>query len=261
MSHRLAGSYLITLLHSSGMDTRPETNAGFIPIGPAPIALPTCPIWIGWSLIAGLAVAIPCGLLLAYLAALPFMLGLFFFLVLGLITGATMFRFASRAALPSVPALWVIGSTVATSMMVVSLWAEFRALPGSVQKVVRKSYYESFTDQRHLELSTKVGEHVSSYLATHYPPGGLVGYMRWAIHDGQLQCPRFVRPAGAPRELSYKPANVEYRLPYKRWPWLFRVCVCVFLLHWTILSQLIALKAARTKAADQDSAADGPEGT
>jgi hypothetical protein len=220
------------------METSPASPVGQSSPTPGTASVPPTPTgWIGWALIAGAVVAVPIGWLLAYLAALPFMLGIFFFLVLGLITGATMFRFGSKAALPATWVLWFIGSTVAIILSLTSLWAEYQALPGGVKNVVRKTYYASFTQQDLADLQAQVRSHVDSYLADQYPPGGLVGYVKWAARNGTMTVPRF-----------QKPGDVQYRLLHKQGKWLFRVVLCALLVEWTIMSQMLALRNRKDQA-------------
>ncbi|MBI4580939.1 MAG: hypothetical protein HY718_14625 [Planctomycetes bacterium] len=202
--------------------------------------------WIGWSFIAGCALAIPSGWLLAYLAALPFLLGLFFFLLLGLIAGATMFRFGAQAAAPSRGAAWLMGTTVALVMLLTTLTAEYRAFPRSVERVVRKSFYESLTPARRTELTRGVEKFAASHLAENHPPGGFVGYLRWAATSGRVTAPRIL-----------KTSTVEYRLPQRGTLWLIRVALSLALVEWTIMSQVLGLCAAAKSAAHQP-ATEGP---
>jgi len=188
--------------------------------------------WIGWSVVSGLVAGVPAGWLLAYLAALPFLLGLFFFVLLGLVVGAIMYRFGSKAPEPSRALLWSIGTSVALAMLLSSLWAEYRALPTSVSRRVRDSYYESFTPQRRSELERGVRSFVESELSRKYPPGGLLGYVRWAASNGELSCPRILRPA-----------TVEYRLLQRRTLWVLRVGLGLVMLEWTIMAQLLGLRS------------------
>jgi hypothetical protein len=206
--------------------------------------------WIGWSLIAGIILAVPLGYLLAFLAALPFMLGLFFFLLLGLIVAATMFRFGIKAPPPSRPVAWAMGTIVTVVLMGTMMWAEYQALPRSLNGKVRKSYFESFTPEKLAEMQQGVRSFLSDYMATNYPPGGLTGYLRWAATNGQMACPRILREG-----------TEEYRLPYRKGMWMFRNIVSLLLVEWTIMSQMLALRtegAARILVAEPHGP-DAPE--
>lgn len=200
---------------------------------------------VAWSLVAGLVVGVPSGWLLAFLAALPFMLGIFFFVLVGLIIGAVMFRFGSRTPrTPSRRTLWLIGSSVTATVLLVSLWTEYRTLPQSVEKRVRRSFAGSFTPQMRAELRDGVQRFITSELKAHYPPGGFPGYLRWAVSSGKFECPRIL-----------KASTVEYGLPQQRTTWIIRVGLSLLLLQWTIMSQLLGLREIRPS-----DAVDAPAG-
>ncbi len=203
--------------------------------------------WTGWSFVAGCVLAVPCGVLLAYLAALPFMLGLFFFLLLGLIIAATMFRVGSKLRPPGT--FGAVASAVGITVVVmgVSLWVEYKALPRSVERVVRHSYYESFTADRLTKLNEETDKFVVGALAQKSPPGGFVGYLRWAAIDGTFDCPRVFVDKTEP-----------YQLPYRRALWLIRLATSSLLDWWTVVSQTLAL---RVKAQPQTSATPQAEAT
>lgn len=227
------------------MDTDHRTQDGQTTDPTPPADEPPIPRtrWFGWSPLAGLLVAVPSGWLLAYLAALPFMLGLFFFLLLGLIVGAVMYRIGTKSPVPSASVLWLAGSAVAVMMMLTSLWAEYHALPRSVEKRVRDSYFESFTPERRDALSRGVKDYVRAELENRYPPGGFVGYLRWAATSGRLECPRILRKSTA-----------EYRLSHRRALWLIRVGLAALMVEWTILSQLFGLRSTPRRNDDQEPA-------
>ncbi|HQE27535.1 MAG TPA: hypothetical protein PL151_07235 [Phycisphaerae bacterium] len=197
--------------------------------------------WIGWALVAGLALTIPAGVLLGYLAALPFFLGLFFFMLVGLLIGAVMFRVAAKAPRPPVGAIWLLGSVVSGATLVVSLWAEYRALPAGVEKLVRGSIAESFAGREDERVRLKHGVHefVATELARAYPPGGFLGYLRWAATDGKLKCPRILRTS-----------TVEYRLAQRQVLWAVRVALSMLLMEAMIVSQLLALRGRKADTAD-----------
>jgi hypothetical protein len=207
--------------------------------------------WIGWSLLIGLLVAIPSGWLLAYLAALPFFLGMFFFLLLGLMIGAVMFRVGSKAPEPSARTLWMAGTAVTAAALLISLWAEYQALPRSVEKRIRESYAGSFTPEMWAELRTGVRDFIPTELQNRYPPGGFLGYLRWAATSGKLDCPRIS-----------KAAAVEYRMSQRGTVWAIRVALSLLMLEWTIMSQLLGLRPSRRQDAsgdvEQDAAAQTP---
>lgn len=198
---------------------------------PTILATPAPARWSGWILAAGLAVAVPSGWLLAYLAALPFLFGLFFFVLLGLIVGAVMFRAGSKAPPPTRRTLWLFGTSVVTVMILTSLWTEYQALPRSVEKRVRGSIPESLTAARRTELRDGVRQDVAAELAAAYPPGGFPGYLLWAARNGTFTCPRMV-----------KTGTVEFRLSHRRAVWIGRVGVSILLAEWAVMAQLMGLR-------------------
>ena len=151
-----------------------------------------------------------------------------------------MFRLGSRAALPATWVLWLIGSSVAMILMSVSLWAEYRALPGDAANAVRKSYYESFSPRRLAELQSYVRGRVEAYLAAEYPPGGFVGYLRWAAASGTLTLPRF-----------QKTGSVTHRARHSQGKWLIRVALSALLVEWAIMSQVLALRDPKARSIDR----------
>ncbi len=188
--------------------------------------------WIGWSYLAGLAVALPSGWLLAYLAALPFLLGLFFFLLLGLIVGATMYRVGSKAPVPTTATLWLLGSSVAVILLLSSLYTEYRALPRSVEKKVRDSISDPLAPDERAQLRQGVREFVAMHIDTNYAPGGFLGYLRWAATNGKFTCPRILRES-----------TVELRLSHRRILWMVRVGLSLLMVEWTIMSQMLGFRA------------------
>lgn len=215
---------------------KPETGA---PRSPHPARQ----AWIGWSLLAGLALALPSGWLLAYLAALPFLLGLFFFLLLGLMVGAMIYRVGSTARVASRATLWLLGSSAAFVLVSSSLYTEYRALPRSVEKRVRDSIFEAPPADQRVKLSQGVRQFVATELDTKYPPGGWVGYLRWAATNGKFTCPRIL-----------KASTVEFRLSHRGTLWVVRVVLSLLLVEWAIMSQVLGLKV-RTP----EEAAEGPD--
>jgi hypothetical protein len=196
-----------------------------------PFLAPAWSTLIVFSFVAGVAVAAPSGWLLAYLAALPFLLGLFFFLLLGLIVGATIYRVGSKAPVPTTATLWVLGSSAACVLMLVSLYTEYRALPRSLEKKVRDSIFESLPDPQREELHRGVSQFVATELATNYSPGGFPGYLRWAATNGRFKCPRILRAS-----------TVEFRLSHQRTLWMVRVGLSLLMAEWTIMSQVLGLR-------------------
>ena len=249
-----------TLVCMKTPSTTTPTEASAAPTTTSPVA--ASPVtasptgWIGWSWLVGMIVGISFGWVLAYLAMLPFFLGLFFFMVLGLLTGAVMFRVGSRAALPTTPWLWLIGSSVAATMLLTCLWVEYRDLPSMkrscVGGTVRQSYHESFTQQELTNFEKLVRYEVASHLEHAYPPGGFIGYLQWTARDGSMKISRFPKARFHPNvspatDEPWLTTTIDYKLPQRQWTWLLRIVVSALLLEGSIMSQVLALRSAPPK--------------
>jgi len=199
------------------------------------------PSRIGWSLIGGCAVGLPIGWLMGYLALLPFFLGLFFFALLGLVVGAVMFRFGRPAAPAPRPALWLIGNAVAIVVCGAGLVGEYYGLvgyrvfghevEGDAYQAVRESFrYRSFTQDELARLRGETRRHTLAQLEADYPPGGFVGYLRWAASRGTMECPRI-----------FDDTTHTILLRHRRVTWLIRVALSLGLLSFSIMSQVLGL--------------------
>ncbi len=127
--------------------------------------------------------------LLARLVWLPMYFGLFFFLVAGLLVGAAAFRLA-RSARP-VARSWIATGVVlvAISASAVTVVWEYRNVAATVGSD------RKFPDARNAAVAagrppTEVAEQATtafvSRLRTDFPPGGPIGYVRWAIAAGEM---------------------------------------------------------------------------
>ncbi len=144
-----------------------------------------------WSALA-LAFGLLVGLdwLLARLLWLPFYFGTFFFIVAGLIVGAVSFRVA-RGARPLARGRIVRGVLLLAilSSLVTTCW-EYRFI------VAGAGVPPKFTDARNAALRAgrsptevlwQAAESFRDGLADRFPPGGVVGYVRWAIASGEMR--------------------------------------------------------------------------
>ncbi len=204
--------------------------------------------WIGWSLIAGCVLALPAGWFLAYLAALPGFLGLFFFLLLGLMVGAAMYRFGRPAAPVRRPVLWCIGTLAALTMWAASICGEYHVLPADADDSVRKSIRMTLSSGERQLLRERTHAHVAQFLREHYPPGGFAGYLRWIATNGRIECPRVVNETTH----VFQPLYVRSR-------WLIRMGLALLLLEWTVMSQVLGLAVDPEAAKTSDDRA-GAEG-
>jgi len=139
--------------------------------------------------------------LLARLLWLPFYFGIFFFLVAGLIVGAVSFRVA-RGARTLTRGRIVRGALVLASLstLVTVCW-EYRFIAATAGAPPK------FTDARNAALRAgrtprdvvhQAAESFRAALAEGYPPGGVIGYVRWAISSGKMK----IKVAGSTETVS-----------------------------------------------------------
>lgn len=200
--------------------------AGTSPPEPGPTGRETVRQPGRWPLamLAGVLLALPLGWLLAFGALLPFFLGLFFFLLFGLVLGAAMYR-VGRPARPLSRAPLLAGTAcVVLALLAVSLWVEARSLPHQVAIFAREKIRklpEGLTREQFLVDSAA---DVTRHLNERFPPGGVVGYVRWCILDSRLEPPVGDLP-------------VVFKSSQPRFWWLFRVVASIALLGFGIHSQ------------------------
>lgn len=128
--------------------------------------------------------------LLARLIWLPFLFGLFFFLVAGLIAGAVGFRLAKPARpVPSgrIKAAVVVLSLLAAALTVLFEYRHFRDIAiGDPPRFAdaRNAVVAAGGSLR--ELAARAANAFEKALADHWPPGGTAGYVLWSIRSGSL---------------------------------------------------------------------------
>lgn len=130
------------------------------------------------------------GFLLARLIWLPFYFGLFFFLVAGLLAGALSFRVA-RQARPISRARIVRGvawlAVLATAVTLCWEYAHVTATIGDQPKFpeARNAAVKAGRPAAHVEEIAS--EQFRESLRRSYPPGGPIGYVRWAVSSGEME--------------------------------------------------------------------------
>ncbi len=201
--------------------------------------------WAGATAL-GLGLAFPIGYLCSFLGLLIFYLGLFFFLLLGLLLGAAMYR-VGQAARP-VRRDVIIGSVslVSAVVMLVSLYFEYRNLCPHVAARVLGMTPALPEDKTPQDVRQQVRRFVERSLREDHPPGGLIGYVLWASGDGELTCPA-VRATGRP---------IAYKLSQSPLGWKLRVILSAVLLAGAVLSQVWPL---RRSAAPREPTAESVE--
>lgn len=195
---------------------------------------PTRPVSDAWplrGLVAGAILGIPLGILLAFVGAIPYQLGLFFYLVLGLLIGAVMFRACRSAAPIALNRLQPIGLAVAAIVWLSSLTTEYRTFPReAAEETIKQSLLADASEEEVAALRERAHAEPFEKLRQQYPPGGLLGYMRWAATSGRMELTRH----GA------EPYTYTLR-GQKRFSWVFRTVVSFILLAFAINSQFTGL--------------------
>jgi hypothetical protein len=191
-----------------------------------------------WGVLAGSLLALPLSWLLSYAAALPFFLGLFFFMLFGVIIGAGTYRVASRAA-PVAPSAVIVGTTFLIALtMGVSLVKEAHDFPDDVAHTATRRTRD-LGGRSAEQFRAAVASDVRIFLSERYGPGPIWGYIRWALKDGSL------RPGDIPT-LS-KPISVP--AAQTKWWWAARVVASLALLSFGIASQTFALRDSQRMSA------------
>ncbi len=202
----------------------------------ADLAIPRVPsparFWCGVG--AATALSLPFGWILSYAAALPFFVGAFFFALLGLMIGATAFRVA-KAGAPYNKFAVVTGTTVIVlTGCLTTLVKEGRDFPFDTARVVADRTLD-LGDRSVQEFQSTVADEVSGYLASHYPPGGTLGYVRWVLAGGEIR----------KGELTVTQQTI--RAPQKGWIWIVRVALSIGLFAFGVGSQTLLLAPKRPK--------------
>ncbi len=222
---------------------------------------------LAWALGAGCLVALPVGWLLATLVLLPFFLGLFFCMLLGLLVGAVIFRIAAPTMPIARPALWAAGLLVTALVCFVSLVGEYynvrgydlpvpgaggwsrHSVDGDATTCVRESFpHQSFGPEQVARLRSETRENFLKLLATHYPPGGLLGFARWSLSGQPLDCPRVFSPHT--ESLAPKQGGVK---------WVIRLVLAFVLTAGAILSQVLGLARIPRAPGTDDPAETEPQ--
>ncbi len=194
--------------------------------------------------IVGLVVACVLGLtLLSYALSLIAMLGLFFFMLFGLIIGASMYRAADKTKI--VPRSHAILATVMVSLVCWSLAVTKEAIDypqDFVDAAIENPRVRKPKGKSRQEVATELRAFIGEYMETEYPPGGIVGYFKMVGTGGAV-------------ELEYSaqltPVTIKPRVSPVVW-WI-RVLVSVVLLYVSIWSQVSLLtkpRKSRAKSSD-----------
>jgi len=199
---------------------------------------------------------------LGYLALLPFFLGVFFFLLLGLIPGAVLFRFGHPIRPLSSRRIWGAAVPVVLVTWLVAGYVESRALPGHVAVKVRNSISGGFPPgYSRAALERHVANWVGDYLRREYGSAGLLAYVRWAGSRGRIEIPQGnivlsdSRGAADPTTVTLQLSRpAVHQLQQPALLWCVRVIGSLLMLMLSMTLQLSPLR----KAEPPTTGADGP---
>lgn len=215
-----AGAARMTVTSATGQappersadDSRAENRATPVPFPPSGSHGVTWRLWLG--VLVGLVVATPLTWLLSFAAALPFMIGTFFFALFGLFVGATVFRVAAPGR-PHGPWQVLAGTTLVVFFMFGgSLALEGR---GFASDLAADAAWRTrdLGDRSIADFRATAEREIATHVATKYPPGGVLGYVRWVLDGGEI--PRGTLPS----------VGVALRAPQSQWTWAARVVMSV----------------------------------
>jgi len=173
-------------------------------------------------------VSLPLAWLLSYAALLPFYIGLFFFMLFGLMIGAVTFRIAAPGR-PYGRFAVLAGTTLIVGVCwTASIVKESWDFPADIAaKAVRRA--RDIGGRSADDYRAVVAQEVRAFLREHHPPGGVVGYARWMLLDGEM------KKGAIP---SYDQA---LRRSPARWGWAIRVVLSIVLLGFAVGSQTYSL--------------------
>jgi len=205
-----------------------------------------------WALVTGCVLAVPVGWVLATLILLPWLLGLFFYMLFGLLVGAFVYRVGSPAIPIRRPTALALGVAVTLVIWCVSLVGEYYnvrgyslyrygedglawyPVDGDAMRVVRDTFPKSsFMPEQVARMRAETRDAFLKELRTKYPPGGFIGFLRWSTRPDQ--------PLQIPRVLV---SSVEECKPKQHGTfWLVRLSLSLILLAGAVVSQTLGLAA------------------
>jgi len=212
------------------------------PISPSPSDIPASIAasprssvrwWL--AVLLGSVICLPFAWLLSYGAALPFFLGLFFFVLFGLMIGAAMHRVAAPGR-PYGRMPLVVGTSLVVGLgWGISIVKEAVDFPADIaDDAITQTL--NLGDRTPAEYRAAVSAGVRTFLKEHYAPGGPLGYVRWILTDGTLDKTEVPQLS---RALRRSPNG---------WLWVIRVVLSIALFGFGIGSQTLPLKLVRERS-------------
>jgi hypothetical protein len=187
------------------------------------------------GLLIGAVVGVGLMWLLARVIWLPAYFGVFFFLIAGMLVGAAAFR-TCRAARPVTRGRIAVGvGFITASCTAAGLSWEYRYRSMTIGEPPK--FGEARLDARaSASGGSDVGAQATAafraFLRREYPPGGAIGYVRWAAGSGFV---RLTLPSGFADETV---------LGQRRWAWVLRTLAAYGLFAAGVWYQLEALRSA-----------------
>ncbi|MGD2108410.1 MAG: hypothetical protein PVI86_03365 [Phycisphaerae bacterium] len=230
-------------------DAGPDTGAkGDHTASPSPVegTMPdsTTPGGSGrwWAaVVVGLIVATPLAWLLSLAGMLPALLGVFFFILFGVMIGAVVHRVAA----PGRPyRKWpvVFGTTLLVGVTwVFSLYIESRDFPRGVG-IKAGNQTRNIGDQTIEAFRADVARDVRRFFRERYPPGGTIGYVHWLLVSGELATEQV---AGLSRPIV---------VPQRGYWFGIRAVLSIGLLAYGVASQTFLLRRAQDERTAPDTA-------
>ncbi|MFH1418749.1 MAG: hypothetical protein ABII12_10765 [Planctomycetota bacterium] len=143
-----------------------------------------------FALLVVVLLLVPTSALLARLVWLPFYFGLLFFLVAGLLAGALSYRIARAARPISLQSLLgglLFVAMVSIAVMVTWEYHHVAATVGDLPKFPDARNKAVRAGRSAGEVRQSAAHAFKAALDVDYPPGGVIGYVRWAVGGGEME--------------------------------------------------------------------------
>ncbi len=184
--------------------------------------------------------------LLSLAVNLPFYIGLFFFALFGLMIGAAAFR-VGEANRPVRRGVYTGTAIIVIVTWGVAMWHESTRFPAQMADEAI-SAAKTIGERTAREYRDYIASQVVDFVDKSYPPGGTIGYMRWASTDAAI---RRADIDGLRRDID----NTQSKLG-----WTIRAALSFLLLAWGVASQTLPLcKEPGTEQEEDDEESGGTE--